>query len=109
VNVKFTPKLPNQDGCVPSRVECESFGLAYLTLEPCDQSVDGKVDRKHQYDIEPLRLDMTGTIQPAIVSLECHDDDECLSFHVVASDLLMDCTPTAVGVSKESHLYISLH
>ena len=73
----------------PEGVDCQSFGLGYMTLPDSHLDVDGRIYRQHQYDVRPLRVDMTGHVMAASLGVEHHDDDG-MNFIVPASDLLDD-------------------
>jgi hypothetical protein len=93
--VLFTPSLPDQTGSLPASVEHLSYGLGYMTLNESAVTIDGKLCRSHQYDVNPIRLDFTGTVTPAVVDITYHDDDggDCFTFTVTASDLLINSLP----------------
>ena len=73
----------------PEGVDCQSFGLGYMTLPDSHLDVDGRISRHHQYDMLPLRVDMTGHIVAAALGVEYHDEDG-MNYIVPASDLLND-------------------
>lgn len=83
VNVRFTP-LPTEE--VTSDMDCVGYGLGYMSLDK-NLSVEGKVTRIQGYDMSPLRIDMTAHIKPALLNIECEDDDG-MKYRSAMSDLL---------------------
>ena len=63
MNVSFTP-FPTSD--VTHVVDCIGYTLGYASLEGTAQTIEGKVNRKQHFDVEPLRLDMTAQVKPAL-------------------------------------------
>ncbi len=63
INVGFAP-FPTTE--VTSVKDCLGYALGYASLEDKVAHCEGKVDRKQQYDVAPLQLDMTAQVKPAL-------------------------------------------
>ncbi|XP_055506112.1 deleted in lung and esophageal cancer protein 1 [Leucoraja erinacea] len=89
INVSFTPLALNGEA---TNVECEGFALGFLSLDnKVAVGEPGKVSRNQGYNTEPLRLDFSGDVQAAMLTVEMDDDDEDqLTFYAAASDLIPD-------------------
>jgi len=86
ISVVFSPSAIT----VPlDAVDCQSFGLGYLTLRESEQNVKGRVHRPHQYDLQPLDVRMTARVMRASLAVEYHDDD-AMKYVIPAGDLLDD-------------------
>lgn len=84
ISVVFEPAL---SGEVNADRDCAGFALGYMSLEGTAEQVEGCVTRTHGYSVPPLRLDMTAQVKPALLTLEC-GDDEGMRYRTAASDLL---------------------
>ena len=73
----------------PEGLDCQSFGLGYMTLPESEHEIEGRMYRQHQYDMPPLSVALTGCIVRAAVSVEYHEDDE-MRFSLPAGDLIND-------------------
>ncbi|XP_056008414.1 deleted in lung and esophageal cancer protein 1-like isoform X2 [Ostrea edulis] len=93
VNFTFTP-FPTEE--VVKDMDCEGFALGYMSLDK-GGCVEGKVERDQGYSVEPLKLEMMAHIKPALLTIECHDD-EGMRYRSAMSDLLQ----AGGQVSRES-------
>ncbi|XP_061179869.1 deleted in lung and esophageal cancer protein 1-like isoform X2 [Saccostrea echinata] len=83
VNFTFTP-FPTEE--VIKDMDCYGFALGYMSLDK-GAYVEGKVERGQVYNVDPLKLEMTAHIKPALLTIECHDD-EGMRYRSAMSDLL---------------------
>uniref|UniRef100_A0A8W8MX88 Deleted in lung and esophageal cancer protein 1 n=1 Tax=Magallana gigas TaxID=29159 RepID=A0A8W8MX88_MAGGI len=83
VNFSFTP-FPTEE--VVKDMDCEGYALGYMSLDK-GQSEEGKVEREQGYSVQPLKVEMTAHIKPALLTIECHDD-EGMRYRSAMSDLL---------------------
>ncbi|CAC5401955.1 unnamed protein product [Mytilus coruscus] len=85
VNITFTP-LPTE--VVTQEMDCEGFAIAHMSLDK-NPNVENKVTRKQGYEVNPLHLDMAAHLKPALLSMECMDE-EGMRYRSAMSDLMLD-------------------
>ncbi|WAQ94358.1 DLEC1-like protein, partial [Mya arenaria] len=87
VHVTFTPR-PTED--VNSDLECPGYILGYSSLDdPEVKGQEGKVTRSQAYEAAKIRLDMTAHLKPALLSIECAEE-EGMRYRSAMSCLLND-------------------
>ncbi|XP_064614552.1 LOW QUALITY PROTEIN: deleted in lung and esophageal cancer protein 1-like [Liolophura sinensis] len=84
VTIRFTPP-PTET--ISMGMDCHGFAHAYLTLSEKDSSKDGRLRRKQGFDLETLRVDMTAHVKPALLTIEC-TEEEGMRFRGAMSDLM---------------------
>ncbi|KAK2147788.1 hypothetical protein LSH36_535g01010 [Paralvinella palmiformis] len=84
IQITFTP-LASSD--VNKEIDCNSFALGYMSLSDEIRRMEGAVVRPDGYSVAPLRLEMTAQVKPALLTIECADDEGML-YRTAASDLL---------------------
>ncbi|CAG2230526.1 unnamed protein product [Mytilus edulis] len=85
VNITFTP-LPTE--VVTQEMDCEGYAIAHMSLDK-NPDVENKVTRKQGYEVNPLHLDMAAHLKPALLSMECMDE-EGMRYRSAMSDLMLD-------------------
>ncbi|XP_071158552.1 deleted in lung and esophageal cancer protein 1-like isoform X2 [Mytilus edulis] len=85
VNITFTP-LPTE--IVTQEMDCEGYAIAHMSLDK-NPDVENKVTRKQGYEVNPLHLDMAAHLKPALLSMECMDE-EGMRYRSAMSDLMLD-------------------
>ncbi|XP_071270154.1 deleted in lung and esophageal cancer protein 1 [Salvelinus alpinus] len=86
IHVSFTPLTLSE---LTSNAACVSFALGFMSLDSKVSScIPGKVQRAQGQDLEPLRLDLQASVRPAVLSVQMEEEEECLEFCAVASDLI---------------------
>ncbi|XP_053374594.1 deleted in lung and esophageal cancer protein 1-like isoform X2 [Mercenaria mercenaria] len=87
VVVSFTPH-PTED--VKDDTNCNGYILGFTSLDdPDTQSREGKLYRPQGYDASQLRLDMTAHLKPALLTIECAEE-EGMRYRSAMSSLLKD-------------------
>lgn len=87
VTVIFTPH-PTED--ITNDVNCDGYILGYMSLdEPKIREQDGKLSRLQAYSASQLRLDMTAYLKPALLTIECAEE-EGMKYRSAMSNLLKD-------------------
>ncbi|XP_039609639.1 deleted in lung and esophageal cancer protein 1 isoform X1 [Polypterus senegalus] len=84
VHVSFTPLTLAE----VNKVECVGYALGFMSLERKVCCVPEKVQRVQGYDLEPLRLDLNGSVKPSLLTAEIEDEEGAVMFFVAASDLI---------------------
>ncbi|XP_063421465.1 deleted in lung and esophageal cancer protein 1-like isoform X2 [Mytilus trossulus] len=85
VNITFTP-LPTEE--VTQEMDCEGYAIAHMSLDK-NPDVENKVTRKQGFEVNPLHLDMAAHLKPALLSMECMDE-EGMRYRSAMSDLMLD-------------------
>ncbi|XP_013414779.1 deleted in lung and esophageal cancer protein 1 [Lingula anatina] len=86
ITARFTP-FANTD--VESGISLAGYALAYMSLDEVASNIPGKVKRVAGYEMVPLRLDLSSHVKPALLTIEC-TEDEGMRYRTAASDLLKD-------------------
>ncbi|XP_060555800.1 deleted in lung and esophageal cancer protein 1-like isoform X2 [Ruditapes philippinarum] len=85
VVVTFTPH-PTED--VIDDTNCNGYILGYTSLDdPSIQYREGKLNRAQAYETSQLRLDMTAHLKPALLTIECAEE-EGMRYRSAMSSLL---------------------
>uniref|UniRef100_A0A669QRK1 DLEC1 cilia and flagella associated protein n=1 Tax=Phasianus colchicus TaxID=9054 RepID=A0A669QRK1_PHACC len=100
VCISFTPHVLPEP---VTEVRCEGFLLGFMSLD--DETVPGKVHRRHGYDAVPLRIDLRASVRQAVLKVDM-DHDGGMVFYSMASDLIPD--QPLLGVLTASVLTQSL-
>ncbi|XP_045066363.1 deleted in lung and esophageal cancer protein 1 isoform X2 [Coregonus clupeaformis] len=86
IHISFTPLTLSG---LTSKAACVSFALGFMSLDSKVSScIPGKVQRAQGRDLEPLRLDLQASVRSAVLSVQMEEEEECLEFCAVASDLI---------------------
>ncbi|CAH1788302.1 unnamed protein product [Owenia fusiformis] len=88
VNVVYTPYASGE--LVQDGKDCIGFAQGFMSLDG-KADTPNKVVRKDAYDMTPLRIDMTAFVKPALLTIECAED-EGMRYRSAASDLLQEGT-----------------
>nr|XP_022304299.1 deleted in lung and esophageal cancer protein 1-like isoform X2 [Crassostrea virginica] len=97
VNFSFTP-FPTEE--VVRDMDCNGYALGYMSFDK-GLCVEGKVERTQGHSVEPLKVEMTAHIKPALLTIECHDD-EGMRYRSAMSDLLQsggEISPEALRIA----------
>ncbi|XP_007555739.1 deleted in lung and esophageal cancer protein 1 [Poecilia formosa] len=100
IHVSFTPF--NLSEC---QRESRCVGVAYGFLNLDSEKavcIPGKVRRDLALDLQPVKLDLLGTIKPAALLVQIEEDSEMLEFNASAGDLLRVESDNEVVVSEFS-------
>ncbi|XP_052246606.1 deleted in lung and esophageal cancer protein 1-like isoform X3 [Dreissena polymorpha] len=85
VSVCFTPH-PTQ--AVSHDIECNGYILGFMSLDDPDvRGEEGKVNRSQAFEAQQLRLDMTAHLKPALLTIEC-GEEEGMRYRSAMSSLL---------------------
>lgn len=85
VNITFTPLSTDH---VTQEMDCVGFAIAHMSIDK-NANVENKVVRKQGYEVNPLHLDMTAHLKPALLNMECRDE-EGMRYRSAMSDLMLD-------------------
>uniref|UniRef100_A0A3B5LVK0 DLEC1 cilia and flagella associated protein n=1 Tax=Xiphophorus couchianus TaxID=32473 RepID=A0A3B5LVK0_9TELE len=99
IHVSFTPFNLSESQC-ESRCVGVACGFLNLNSEKA-VCIPGKVRRDLALDLQPVKLDLLGTIKPALL-VQLEDDSETLEFNASAGDLLRVESDNEVVVSEFS-------
>ncbi|XP_048190439.1 LOW QUALITY PROTEIN: deleted in lung and esophageal cancer protein 1 [Perognathus longimembris pacificus] len=86
IHVSFTPMRLGPDE--EYKVECTGYALGFMSLDnEVDRELPGRVRRLQDFDVDPLRLEMHGSVRRAQLSIKL-DSSGHLEFRCQASDLI---------------------
>ncbi|XP_014331725.1 deleted in lung and esophageal cancer protein 1 isoform X2 [Xiphophorus maculatus] len=100
IHVSFTPFNLSESQC-ESRCVGVACGFLNLNSEKA-VCIPGKVRRDLALDLQPVKLDLLGTIKPAVLLVQMEEDSETLEFNASAGDLLRVESDNEVVVSEFS-------
>ncbi|XP_043961337.1 deleted in lung and esophageal cancer protein 1 isoform X2 [Gambusia affinis] len=100
IHVSFTPFNLSES---QRESRCVGVACGFLNLNSEKAvCIPGKVRRDLALDLHPVKLDLLGTIKPAVLLVQMEEDSETLEFNASAGDLLRVESDNEVVVSEFS-------